>query len=294
MGAVVRKSAGEWIFDVLNVLFMFLMVVVTIYPFLNMLSVSVSEDGPILRGEVSFYPRGFDLAAYEEVFTTSSLWRAYGNTIFVAVTGCTLSVVLTSFAAYPLAYCSFRGKKLLNVMIMLTMWFHAGMIPTFLVVRSLGLIDSLWALITVPLIGAFNVIILTTFMRSVPASMVESARMDGSNDFRTLFQIVYPLSKAALATISLWIAVGHWNDFFAPLIYLNDHRKYTLQIVLRDIVLLNSGLLYGFELPGNEVAALSEQIKNAVIFVSIVPIIAAYPFLQKHFVRGVMLGAVKG
>ena len=289
-----KKSIGSKVFNILLLLFLTGFVIAIIYPFLNLISLSFSEEGPVLRGEISFFPKGFTLVAYKEVFTNKAIWGAYGNSIFVAGVGCFLSLIFTSFAAYPLAFSNFIGKKVISVMIVITLWFNAGMIPAFLVMKSVGLIDSLWALILGALMNAFNILILKSFFMSIPDSLIESAKMDGANDFRILFGIVLPLSKAALATIALWVIVGHWNDFFNPLIYLNSYKNFTLQIVLKDIVLANSAIMYGIDNRDNTMSAIPDQVKNAVLLVSMVPMLAIYPFLQKYFVKGIMLGAVKG
>ena len=183
-------------------------------------------------------------------------------------------------------------------MIMFTMWFSAGMIPSFMVVKTLGLVNNLASLVIVSLISAYNTIILRNYYESIPASLVESAYLDGANDFGVLAKIITPMAKPALAIIALWSVVGHWNDFFAPLIYINDTKKYTLQLVLRDIVLEASGTeLYGMStttVEGSSHSAISEQTKNAVVFLAMVPMLVIYPFLQKYFVKGMMIGAVKG
>lgn len=206
--------------------------------------------------------------------------------------------MLTSFAAYPLAYVNFYGKKLISFLIMFTMWFSAGMIPTFMVVRNLGLINNLFSLICVSLVSAYNTIILRNYYESIPSALVESGYLDGANDFQVLIHIVTPMAKPALAIIMLWSIVGHWNDFFSPLIYLNDTKKYTLQLVLRDIVLEASGTeLYGITTTtaeGSSHSAISEQTRNAVVFLAMLPMLVIYPFLQKYFVTGMMIGAVKG
>lgn len=293
-----RKSPGDRLADIVIAAVMVLICVAILYPFLNLISISLSEDGYVLRGEVSFYPRGLDFYAYEQVFKSPAILRAFGNTLFVVVVGCVSSLVFTSLAAYPLAFAEFDGKKAYAAMIMVTMWFSGGMVPAFMVMSKLGLVDSLFALVLGNLIGAYNVVILKSFFSVIPKSLIESAKIDGAQDFSILFRIVLPLSKAALATIALWVIVGHWNDFMAPLIYLRDYKKFTLQITLNDIVLANSSDAYGIGsgTRGDDggVAAISEQIKNAVVVVSMVPVLVIYPFLQRYFVKGVLLGAVKG
>jgi len=257
------------------------------------LSISVSEETAIMRGEVTFYPKGFSFASYGRVLQAKSILRAYGNTIFTTVCGCVVSLLLTSLAAYPLAFAEFHGKKLYNLMIVITLWFSGGIVPSFLVMSSLGLTDTLWALIAANAVSAFNVLVLRSFFASMPYSLIESAKMDGANDFYSLFRIVLPLAKASLATIGLWVVVGHWKDYLGPLIYLRTYTKYTLQLVLRDMVMTaeTSSL---FEIMEGNRTAIPEQLKHAVIVVAMLPVLAVYPFVQKYFVKGVMLGAVKG
>lgn len=298
MNKRVQQSCGQRVFTVFNTLFMILFMAIILYPVLNILAVSLSSDTPVLTGKVTIYPVGIDLAAYKIAFSNKLLLSSYMNTIFVAVVGSLLSVIMTSFAAYPLAYVDFYGKKLISFLIMFTMWFSAGMIPSFMVIRSLGLFNSLFSLILGGLVSAYNTIILRNYYNTIPSALVESAYLDGANDFQVLFHIVTPMAKPALAIIVLWGVVGFWNDFFGPLLYLHDSNKYTLQLVLRDIVMEASGTeLYGMSnatVDGASHSSISEQTRNAVVFLSMVPMLIIYPFLQKYFVTGMMIGAVKG
>ena len=293
-----KRSASQRAFTVFNTVLMILFMAVILYPVLNMFAISLSEDTPVLTGSVTFYPKGLDLNAYEKAFQNRMLMRSYLNTIIISVAGCLCSLVFTSLAAYPLAFGDFYGKKIISFLIMFTMWFGAGMIPTFMVVRMLHLIDNMLSLVLVSLISAYNTIILRNYYESIPMSLVESGYLDGANDFQVLLHIVTPMAKPSLAIIALWVVVGHWNDFFNPLIYLNSTDKYTLQLVLRDIVLEATGTeIYGMNqttVDGLSHTAISEQTKNAVVFLATVPMLILYPFLQKYFVKGMMLGAVKG
>ena len=298
MQVVGKRTVSQKCFTIFNTLFMIIFMILILYPVLNILAISLSEDTAVLTGSVTFYPMGLDLSAYEKAFTNRLLLSSYMNTVLVAVTGCIFTLIFTSMAAYPLAFCDFYGKKVVSFMIMFTMWFSAGMIPSFMVVKTLGLGNTLASLVIVSLISAYNTIILRNYYESIPASLVESAYLDGANDFGVLAKIITPMAKPALAIIALWSVVGHWNDFFAPLIYINDTKKYTLQLVLRDIVLEASGTeLYGMStttVEGSSHSAISEQTKNAVVFLAMVPMLVIYPFLQKYFVKGMMIGAVKG
>lgn len=293
-----KKTVPQKVFTVCNTLIMIVFMMLILYPVLNMFSISLSDDTPVLTGSVTFYPRGWDTSAYAKAFENRMLMRSYMNTVIVAVTGCLCSLVFTSLAAYPLAFGDFYGKKIVSFLIMFTMWFGAGMIPTFMVVKNLHLGDRMITLVLISLISAYHTIILRNYYESIPMSLVESGYLDGANDFQVLIHIVTPMAKPSLAIIALWVVVGHWNDFFNPLIYLTSTSKYTLQLVLRDIVLEASGTeIYGMTqttVDGLSHSAISEQTKNAVVWLATMPMLVLYPFLQKYFVKGMMLGAVKG
>lgn len=292
-----KNSKGEKVFDTFNTILMIVLGILFIYPVLNVLAISLSGSSPILRGEVTFFPKEFDVAGYKDVFANKYIYISYANTIFVAAVGCVLSLVSISLAAYPMAYGDFYGKKLYTFMIIFTMWFGGGMVPTYLVMSGLGLVGTHWALILNFLMPAYYLIILRSFFKSIPYVLIESAKLDGANDLVCLFKIILPLSKPALATIALWVIVAHWNDFLNPLMYLNDRSMYTLQIVLNDIVLRASGSLYELSdavQAGDGTMTVPQQVQNAVIFVSMIPMLVVYPFVQKYFVKGVMIGSVKG
>lgn len=288
-----KKSIGERIFDAVILLVLTVFSLCIILPFMNLISISMSDEFAIMGGRVGIFPVGFSFASYIKIFETSSILIAYRNTIIVACVGCVFSLLLTSFATYPLAFGEFWGKKGFNVLVMLTMWFSGGMIPSFLVMSKLQLVDTLASLILASLITAYNVLILRTFFSSIPKELIESARVDGANDFCILFRIVIPLAKAGLATIALWVFVGHWNDYMNPLLYLRNVNKYTLQLVLREMVLTSESSSLMELMEGNR-TALPEQLKHAVIVVAMIPVLAIYPFAQKYFVNGIMLGSVKG
>ena len=291
-----KHSKAEKVFDAFNIILMVVLCMAFLYPVLNVLAISLSGSGPILRGEVSFFPREFNTSGYANILTNANIWRAYANTIFVASVGLVLGLAMTCLAAYPMAFGKFHGKKIYTFMILFTMWFGGGLIPTYLVMSRLNLINTHWVLILNFLISPFNVIILKSFFQSIPIALIESAKLDGANDLVCMIKIVLPLSKPALATIGLWIIVAHWNDFMGPLMYLTDRSMFTLQVVLNDIVLQASGALHGVESAvqaGDGSITVPQQVQNAVIFVSMIPMLVIYPFLQKYFVKGVMIGSVK-
>ena len=278
---------------------MLFLLVFLLYPVLNVVAISVSNETQVMAANVTFYPIGFNPQAYTTIFKDADLWRSIGNTVFVSGVGCVLSLVALCIAAYPLAFAHFYGKKIYTLLIMFTMWFQGGIVPLFLTMQGLGLYDSLWALIFNGLISAYNVVIIRSYFTSIPMSVIESARIDGANDFRILFRLVIPLSKPVLATVALWVIVGHWNDYMNPLILISSRANQTLQLQLKSLVLAaesstsNLATLSKSEAMKG-VAALNTQIKNGVLVVSMVPMIVIYPFIQRFFVSGVMLGSVKG
>ncbi|MBQ7185138.1 MAG: carbohydrate ABC transporter permease [Clostridia bacterium] len=295
----IKRSRGEKIFNVCNIIFMLLLLIFLLYPVLNVISISVSNETQVMAANVTFYPIGYNPQAYTTIFKDNELWHSIWNTAFVSGVGCVLSLIALSIAAYPLAFGRFYGKKIYTMAIMITMWFQGGIVPMFLTMQSLGLYDNLWALILHGLISAYNVVIIRSYFSSIPMSVIESARIDGANDFRILFRLVIPLSKPVLATVALWVIVGHWNDYMNPLILVSSTANKTLQLELKSLVLAAESSTSNLStLSKSEamkgVAALNTQIKNAVLVVSMIPMIAIYPFIQRFFVSGVMLGSVKG
>lgn len=276
--------------------FLLLVCLVTLYPMLNVLAVSLSGKSAVARGLVSFYPRDFTLAAYKNVFRSTRIYTAYKNTLIIVLVGTPLNVLLTALTAYPLSKRRLRGRSLITFFMTFTMWFGGGMIPTYLVVKATGLLNTYWAVILPGAVSAYNAIIMRNFFQTIPESLEESALIDSAGDFRILFSIMLPLCKPILATITMWCAVSHWNSFFAPLIYFNDSAMYPLQVYLRDVVISTQLEKYGLLSYSDvaETAVQSGSIVNATIVVSMLPILAIYPLLQKYFTRGVLVGAIKG
>lgn len=267
-----------------------------LYPIINILAISLSSEGYVLRHEVRLLPKGFTLEAYKSVLQNKEVLRSFGNSIYITLTGCVLSLAATFFAAYPVACCEFPGKKLYNIFILIPMWFQGGMIPSYICIQKLGLVNSYWSLILSALISSYHVLILSSFLRGIPRELLESARMDGAGELRVMFRIVAPLAKASFATIGLWVIAAHWNAYFAPLLYITDSSKFTLQQVLREIVLEANAAQFdlGTARPGQTSVNLADQVRYAILIVSMVPMLIIYPFVQKYFVKGVTLGAVKG
>lgn len=294
----IRRSRGEKVFNIANIVFMLVLLAFFLYPLLNMLSISMSNEYAVLRAEVTFYPIGFNFQAYGLIFQSTELWKSVYNSLFVAIVGCGCSVLILTVAAYPLAFGDFYGKKLYNILILFTMWFVNGPIPVFLTIKSLGLYNSLWALIVNSMLSAYNVVIVRSYFDSIPLSIVESARIDGANDYRILFKLIIPLSKPVLATVSLWVIVAHWNDYLNPLLLLSSRENYTLQLMLKEMVLNAESSVHNISMANPNTtggaAALGQQMRNAVLVVSMIPMVILYPFIQRFFIGGVMLGSVKG
>lgn len=282
------------LFSIVNVLLLSGVAFVTFYPFLYMIFVSLSSMEYVIRNEVYFWPKGFTLEVYKYVLQEDRIWLGYRNTIIYTVLGTFLSLSLTAMGAFSLSRPNFIFVKFFMMMIVFTMLFSGGMIPTFLVVRSFGLMDTIWAMIVPTLISTWNLIVMRTFFQGIPNELIESGKIDGLNDLGVFAWIILPLSKSVLATIGLFYAVGIWNNFFNALLYLRDQNLFPLQVFLRNIVLVGQyqdGNLVG----GSDGEMLiDETLKYATIIVSTLPIIMVYPFIQKYFVKGVLIGSLKG
>ena len=292
----IKRSVSGRIFDSANVIFMLLMIFVTLYPFWHVLAASFSDSGLLLRHTGAlFWPEGFSLSAYEHVLQNQRIFTGYLNTIFVVVAGTALNVLMTSLGAYVLSRKKFAMRRVLTIAIVFTMYFSGGMIPRYIVINNyLHLGNSLWALILPGLVSTWNLIVMRTAFFGVPESIEESARLDGANDFVTLFRVILPTIMSTVAVIILFYAVGHWNAWFDAALFLRKKEKYPLQLVLREILILSSTESMTNDVDFVDKEAIGESIKYATIIVTTLPVICIYPFLQKYFVKGVMIGAVKG
>ena len=272
-----------------------LITLICLYPFLNVVAESLSSMNAVLSHKVTFYPIEFQLEAYQQVLKLTSMWRAMRVTIIVTLAGTLGGLFLTVTSAYVMSRDRLKGKTIINIYILFTMYFSAGIIPTFLVVKNLGLYNTYGALILPNILSVFNFIIMRTFFREIPKELEDAARFDGAGDIRVLLQIYLPLSKSILATVGLFIAVAYWNDYFSALMYTQKDTLYTLQLRLRTLLAGGEGMsnVTAMNL-GNAANATPLIMKRAVIVISTVPILLVYPWLQKYFVKGVMLGSVKG
>lgn len=296
------QTAGakrKWkLFDYINTAILVLLSAIFLYPLLMTTGLSFSSAKALVGENVILMPKGFTLQSYQAILSDPSILRYYLNTIIYAVTGTLLSLTFTALLAYPLTVQEFRGKKLINVLLLITMFFGGGMIPTYLTIRNLHMINTIWAMILPGAISAWNVIMFVNFFNTIPESLRESATIDGANHLRILFSIVIPLSKALLATIALFTIVGFWNDYFNAMLYLESTFKMPIQIFLRKI-LINMEINEG-NMQNNDIGKLLDMVnanprtvKAAATIVTIIPIICVYPFLQKYFTKGMMLGAIK-
>lgn len=286
------ESTGSKVFNAVNIALLVIVGFIMFYPMYYVLIVSLSSSKYISLGSVSIIPRGLTFEAYKRVFQAQSIWVGYKNTILYTVVGTLINVAMSAFCAFPLSRRTFYGRRFFTVMITITMFVSGGLIPTYLVVKDLHLLDTMWAVILPSAISTYNMIIMRTSFESIPDSLVESAHLDGANDIQILFSIILPLSKAILATMVLFYSVSHWNSYFPAMLYLNDKAKYPVQVIMRDIVIGSDMSEAG------DISSISQvgvmNFRYAVIIVSMVPILMVYPFIQKYFTKGVMVGAVKG
>lgn len=288
-----REKTFVSLFDVFNGLLMIVVCAIMIYPFIYVFSLSVSDPAFVETGKVTFLPIGFNLHAYDMYLRQTDVVRAYFNTVVYAVSGTAVTLLLTSLTAYPMAVKNFYGRSVFMFIFAFTMFFNGGMIPTFILVRNLHMINTIWAVIIPSALSAWNLIIFITFFKEIPESLSESATIDGANDWLILFRIILPLSKPVFATVGLFSIVGHWNSFLGPFLYLNDKEKFPLQLALRKMFDVQYRIGTESFLP-KDVQTPLVSYRCAAIFLSVLPIVCTYPFLQKYFIKGVMIGSLKG
>lgn len=294
---VTKRTRGDLIFDCFNYLLLTALTLITLYPFVHVVAGSISGPGTLIGHKGALlWPKGTPtLKAFALVFRNPNIITGYKNTLIVLVVATTLNIVMTSLGAYVLSRPQFAIRKVMMFLIVFTMYFSGGMIPRYLFLKNyLGMGDHLGSLIIPGAISAYNLIIMRTAFASVPASLEESARIDGANDFTILFRIILPLSMATVAVMILFYGVGHWNAWFDAMIFLRTREKYPLQLILREILVNNSTESMTMGAAADDVEQLSDNLKYATIVVATLPILCVYPLIQKHFVKGVMIGAVKG
>lgn len=285
-----QKTLASKLFGGFNTIFFILLSIATFYPFWYELCASFSSSEGLLRGGLLLWPRNFNLESYNFVLGSRYIWIAYKNSIFITIAGTILSVIITAALAYTVSKKNLPGKKVLIVFILVTLLFEGGIIPTYLVVRGLGLVNSLWALILLAIAGPYNLLVMRSFFVTLPEEMEESAFIDGANPIVIFFMIILPLSMPVIATVALWVAVGLWNNYFNGVMFLNERSKYILPVLLRDIIAGQDV----FKEEGIISKTSSDTVIAATVVVALVPILCVYPFLQQFFVKGVMVGSVKG
>lgn len=289
-----KKSLGSILFDSFNYTFLMVFSILTILPFINIVACSFATSEEILTKSFLLVPSKISFDTYKYIFSTPTLFRSMGVTIFITVAGTLINIAMTTVMAYPLAHKDIIGRKYIMAAIVFTLLFGGGMIPTYLVIKGLGLLNSYWALLIPGAISTFNLILMKNFFQQLPAGLEESAKIDGANDVIIFIRIVIPLSLPAIATFTLFYAVGHWNSFMGPLLYINDSTKWPIQVLLRQIVMLSQGGLGDGAALDTQVVIPPVTVKMACIVVATAPILIVYPFLQKYFVKGVMVGSIKG
>lgn len=279
---------------IINII-MAIITLVTIYPFWHVVMYSISDSVKAMDGGLFIIPRGFSLANYAAMLKNNSIYLAYWNSILVTVVGTIINIILTATLAYPLSIKRFKGRNAISMMVFFTMLFSGGMIPTYILIDELNLLDSMWALILPTAISAWNLFIMKNFFQSIPPSLEESASLDGATPLRILVTIILPVSMPIIATMAVFYGVVHWNSYFNVILYINSQSKQTLPVFLR--ILLNSTAMdqVSSSNSATDVTAISQEgIKMAVIVAAVLPILVVYPFIQKYYVKGIMVGSVKG
>lgn len=302
MTKTIKESKTDKIFTGVVYVFLVLSLIVVLYPLLYIISASISDPQMVNSGKMWLLPKNITFEGYKTIFENDSIWRGYLNTIFYTALGTTINLIVTLPCAYALARVDFYGRKAFMNFLIVTMFISGGLIPSYLIVKGLGMNNTIWALVIPNAASVYNIVVTRTFFQStIPREMEEAAIIDGCTDFNLFFKIVLPLSMPIVAVMALFYGVGHWNSYFSALIYLSDKALYPLQMVLREILVLQD---LSSSQVGNMSASMAEMlyskqqlvqvIKYGVMLVSTLPIIVAYPFLQKYFVKGVMVGSLKG
>ncbi|GIP33323.1 carbohydrate ABC transporter permease [Paenibacillus sp. J2TS4] len=294
---MVAQSTGDKMVEVIINLLLAIVSIIVLYPLLFVLSASVSNPEDVLNGEIWLLPKSLSFTGYEKIFQNKEILTGYVNTIMYTLVGTAINLAMTVMAAYPLSRPNFAGKHVITAIMVFTLFFSGGLIPTYLIVKQLGMVNSFWALVIPNAVSVWNIIIMRTFFQSsIPGEIQESAAIDGCSNLQILWKIVLPLSMPIIAVMILFYSVGHWNAYFNALIYLSDRDKYPLQLFLREILI--QGQMEEMVNAGDESHAKTlmeaEAIKYAIVVVANLPVLLLYPFLQKYFVKGVMIGALKG
>ncbi|AYB42930.1 carbohydrate ABC transporter membrane protein 2, CUT1 family [Paenibacillus sp. cl141a] len=291
------ESRGDRIFNVINYTILILVTIIVMYPLLFVLSASFSDPQAVLRGEMLLWPKGVNLNSYAKIFQNQDIISGFTNTLVYTSLGTFINLTMTILAAYPLSRKDFVGRNAIMALLVFTMFFSGGLIPTYLLIKNLGMLNTLWVMIIPNAVSIWNIIIMRTFFQqSIPGELQEAATIDGCSNIKILTRIILPLSMPIIAVTILFYAVGHWNAFFNALLYLSDKDKFPLQLILREILI--QGQTNDMVKMSTESAIKQQRevegIKYAVLVVANIPVLALYPFLQRYFVKGVMIGAIKG
>lgn len=297
--SITPQTTGDKIYDVIVFIFLTLILIIVAYPLYFIVISSVSTPTAVANGEVTWFPIGFTFEGYKAVLTESSVITGFLNSILYTVVGTLINLGTTLPCAYAISRDDLRGRKYFIFFFMLPMFISGGLIPTYLVVQNCGFIDTIWALVVPGAVSVYNLIVARTFFKSnLPSELLEAAKLDGCGNTRFFFSIAIPLSGAIIAILTLYYGVGHWNSYFSALLYINDHNKFPLQLVMRSILVKNS--MQQAVQTAESFAELARQrqvaelMKYSLIIISSIPVLILYPFIQKHFVKGVMIGSVKG
>src|SRR5699024_10211955 len=286
------RSRGERVFAVFNGIILTGFALMCLIPFIHIIGSSFATPGELATRNFILIPREWTTAAYDYILSTPTIFRALGVSTFVTVAGTLLSLILTSMMAYALSKPRLPGRRTINFLVIFTMLFSGGMIPTFIVVTKLGLLDSLWSLIIPVAVNAFNLVIMRNFFQGIPDSLEEAARIDGCSEFGVFVRVVLTLSIASIATIGLFYAVTYWNTYMHAVLYINDSSLWPIQVLLRQVVIVSSGM--NADATVVDIVPPAQSVKMAVIAVATLPMLAVYPFVQRYFVKGAMIGSVKG
>lgn len=293
----IKKGLEDIVIDGFVYIFLIIMAVITLLPFANVFSKSFSQEWAVVSGKVTIFPIGFQLDTMKYVVTSQQFLNSFGISVIVTGLGTILAIVITAITAYPLSKKHVPGVKVVLVIYVFTMLFHGGLIPTYLLIKAIGLRDTLWVMIIPYILNCFNMLIIKNYFESLPEEIEESARIDGASYLLIFFRIILPLSTPVLATVGLYYAVQFWNEYFGPMIYINKQTLKPLQLYLREIIMEASsgGINAGGGTNENDILNVSpENVRSATIIASTIPILLVYPYLQKYFIKGILIGSVKG
>ncbi|GIN56316.1 carbohydrate ABC transporter permease [Lederbergia ruris] len=296
----IKQTKSDRIFDICNKVLVWFFIIIILYPLIYIISASISDPSFVNSGQMWLWPKGITFEGFRRVFQNTDIWIGYRNTIFYTLLGTFINLAVTLPAAYALSRQELIGKKVIMALFVFTMFFEGGLIPTYLLVRDLGMVNTIWSLVIPSAAAMWNIIVTMTFFKvTIPKGLEEAAEMDGASQFRTFFQIVLPLSAPIVAVMALFYGVGHWNQYFGAMIYLSDEKLFPLQLFLRKI-LIQQQMTADMMMQSGSAEALSEHariadiIKYAVMIVSAAPLLIVYPFLQRFFLKGVLIGSIKG